>query len=148
MRGWILGTLALSGCGGLACTELGCDDEYEGAFFAISSVEWAQEQDVAYTFTVVLASETVVCSGTAASEWMCDPGLDVAGYNSGQGESAYYVAQGLVLETYPASATVLVERDGVGVVDQDFDIQVETYRPNGGGCEPECSSWTGELSAW
>lgn len=133
----------LQGCpsqGGQDCTELGCDDEGAILYFGRTEIAWAVDTWTEYRFTVTVDGVELTCTATIGLEPSCDDGLDL--WTSGSGRHL----EALLLDGYPGATQVVIERDGVVVFDDDYDIVETVYYPNGSSCPDECRFWSGEAT--
>jgi hypothetical protein len=123
-------TLALAGCRGVACTEIGCSGSLDLTFHG------GTYDDGTYSVTVTIADQTTGCT------------FNLPGGNCGQtvafvdGEDLFVALPTGMVGTPPEIGVKLV-RNATEVV-TDTTVQVDwgdVYYPNGEQCDPEgCAS--------
>ena len=154
MRSWFLVSclVSLAACGdkeGADCTEVGCGDDDNTAFFSISEPAsgWASEQDVTYRVFVRFDGEEEICAGTPATGMWCDGEL-LSGDPGTASDGSSISLDALVLETLPESVELVIEREDAEVVNQTFTIEPDLSYPNGPECAPVCATWSGTVEGW
>ena len=146
----LLSSLFACGDEETACTEMGCGLDTETARLTLSEPAggWAAEQEVQYRIFLTYDGDTQTCAGTPASGLWCD-GEDTSVENSDVGEGERVVAlTAILLNAFPETLDLVIERDGVDVVTQGFEIEPAVSYPNGPSCAPECRTWSGTVDSW
>lgn len=146
----VLGWGAL-GCGafdtgGLACTEMGCEDGLEVAF--------SLTEPGSYTVEVIADGQLTTCSGTlplpacdAPSGPTCSSPDVLLGASGCALPEAQHALGGIsLLGKHPAMVEVVVERDGTELGRQTFTPSYVRLAPNGEECGPICNRASVDLS--
>jgi hypothetical protein len=144
--------MTLSACGdkdAADCSNIGCGSDNETATFALEEPAggWAADQEVTYRFFVGFDDEEEICAGTPGTGIWCD-GEHNSVYVDPTSDGEGNALSSLVLSTMPETVTLVIERGDAEVVNQSFTIEPDLSYPNGEGCEPVCSVWSGTVDSW
>ncbi|MFT5682674.1 MAG: hypothetical protein ACI8RZ_003598 [Myxococcota bacterium] len=141
--------LILSGC--IDCKKLGCGagDGYARFDLWPHYQSFEGEQGVTYTFTLAWDGGGGSCVAVIGETSSCDSAaISLEDVSTGTGDGTWSSIAAVHLSQFPEQVALTIEREGVVVHEDVYEIDPETSYPNGEECDEECFGWTAEVSDW
>jgi len=120
-------------------TRESCEAPDQASFYIDIGVDdWGSLQDTSFVYTASFDGQILSCSGTPVAMACSSEDIGMLLYRYGVGgDSPTTELEGIKLFVFPGTVELLIEQDGVRIVEELF----EGVAPSG-----PCSSWFGEFS--